>query len=65
MSAQAPEIERRLRISGVLLILGLVIEGASLLWSHPTAFLIFLFFGGLLIGAGILVFLYSLVASPH
>ncbi len=54
-------IERRLRISAVLLILGLMIEAASLRWSHPTAFLVFVIVGGSFVAAGILVYLYSLL----
>ena len=54
-------IEHRLRISGVLVILGLIIEAASLHWSHPTAFLLFVFLGGLSMTAGILVYLHSLL----
>ena len=35
------QIERALRISGVLLILGIVVEIISLLWEKPLAFLLF------------------------
>ena len=55
-------IERRLQVSAILLILGLVIEALSLLGSKPFAFLVFLFLGGLLMLSGILVYLYSLVS---
>ena len=55
-------IERRLQVSAILLILGLVIEALSLLGSRPFAFLVFLFLGGLLMLSGILVYLYSLVS---
>jgi hypothetical protein len=55
-------MERRLRIAGTLVVLGLLIELGSLLWSHPLAFILFIAVGGLLIGAGILVYLYSLVS---
>jgi type III secretory pathway component EscR len=55
-------IERRLQVSGILLILGLMIEALSLLGSRPFAFLVFLFLGGLLMLSGILVYLYSLVS---
>ena len=48
----------------MLIILGLIIEAFSLLWVHALAFIIFAFFGGLLIGVGILVYLYSLVSMP-
>ncbi|HWO01747.1 MAG TPA: hypothetical protein VNS63_21005 [Blastocatellia bacterium] len=56
-------MERRLCIAGMLIGLGLLIELASLLWSHPIAFILFIAAGGLLIAAGILVYLYSLVSG--
>jgi hypothetical protein len=56
-------IERRLRIAGTLIVLGLLIELGSLLWSHPLAFILFIAAGGLLIAAGIIVYLYSLVSG--
>ena len=57
-------MERRLKLSGVLIILGLIIEAFSLVWVHALAFLMFAFLGGLLMGVGILVYLYSLVSIP-
>ena len=48
----------------MLIILGLIIEAFSLFWVHALAFILFAFFGGLLIGVGILVYLYSLVSMP-
>lgn len=59
------EIQRSLRLSGVLLILGLGVELASLLWEKPLAFLLFAFVGGVLFLAGILVYLYSLVSATR
>ena len=61
MMRRRMNIERRLRISGVLVITGLIVEMASLKWSHPTAFLSFIFIGGFLIGTGVLFYLYSLL----
>lgn len=55
-------MERRIRIAGILLVSGLAVELISLMWSHPTAFLLFIFVGALLMGAGLLYYLYSLVA---
>ena len=54
MSSNEGRIERRLRHSGVLLILGLLVEAASLLWHHPLSFLGFMFVDGFLMGAGVL-----------
>ena len=54
--------ERRLQLSGILLIMGLLVEALCLLWTRPLAFVLFLSVGGLLLGLGILVFLFSLVS---
>jgi hypothetical protein len=61
--AKKINMERRLRLAGTLIVLGLLIELASLLWSHPLAFIVFIAAGGLLIGVGIVIYLYSLVSG--
>jgi hypothetical protein len=55
-------MERRLRVSGILIVLGLVVEALSLIRIHPLAFLGFMFVGGGLLVAGIAIYLYSLVS---
>ena len=55
-------MERRLRVSGVLIVLGLLVEALSLIRIHPLAFLAFMFVGGGLLVAGIAIYLYSLVS---
>ena len=55
-------LQRRIRLSSILLIIGLAIEAVSLKWAHPTAFLVFAFIGCAFIGLGMLIFLYSLVS---
>lgn len=57
-------IQHSLRISGMLLILGLAVELISLLWEKPLAFLLFAFVGGSLILGGVLTYLFSLVRLP-
>lgn len=57
----ANPLERRLQLSGIILILGLLVEGMCLLGRGPIAFILFVGFGGLLFGAGVLLYLYSLV----
>jgi hypothetical protein len=52
---------RRLEISGTLILLGLLVEAICLLWSRPIAFVVFVSLGGMLIGIGVVLFLYSLV----
>jgi hypothetical protein len=54
---------RRLRISGMLLIIALVIEALSLCWNTAIAFMSFAVVGGMFFASGILLFLYSLVPS--
>lgn len=63
MNSPTTKIEKRIRLSGILLIVGLLVELATLQWSHPTAFLFFLMLGGTLMAAGILLFLVSLVSA--
>jgi hypothetical protein len=55
-------IERRIRWSGLLVVAGLLLQMLTLPWTHPLAFLCFLLVGCPLVGAGILLFLYSLVS---
>jgi len=57
-------ISKRLRLAGLLIALGLVVEGLSLTWNHPLSFVAFLAIGGLLLLLGIVVYLTALV-SPR
>ena len=56
-------MERRLQYSGILVILGLMVEVLCLFWTRPIAFVIFLALGGLLLGFGMYLYLFSLVAK--
>ena len=62
METNGLKITARLRIAGVLVFLGLVIEAFTLTWNNPIAFLVFLGIGGLLTVIGILFYLLSLVS---
>jgi hypothetical protein len=53
----------KLQVSGILLIVGLVIEALSLCWNNAFSFMSFAVVGGLFFASGLLLFLYSLVAS--
>ena len=64
MTFSANPVERRLQISGLLIILGLLVEALCLAWRGPLAFLVFLGLGGLLLFAGVVFFLVSLVSTP-
>jgi hypothetical protein len=56
-------LERKLQLSGIILILGLVVEALCLLGHGPIAFIIFAGLGGILFTAGIFLYLYSLVST--
>lgn len=56
-------LERTLQLSGIILILGLVVECLCLLGHGPIAFMFFVGLGGLLFAVGILLYLYSLVGA--
>ena len=55
---------RRLRISGALIIAGLLVELLSLVRIHPLVFLTFMFVGGGFLIAGIALYLYSIMDAP-
>ena len=57
-------IDRRLRLSGMLLMLGLLVEGATLFaLDRPVGFLTFAGAGGLLVAAGIALYLWAIVSQ--
>jgi hypothetical protein len=64
MSNQEQRMASRLRVSGSLIIAGLVVEAASLVRIHPLAFLSFMFLGGGFLVAGIAMYLLSVVSMP-
>jgi hypothetical protein len=64
VNLSAHPVERSLQISGVLIILGLLVEALCLAWRGPLAFMVFLCVGGLLLFAGMALYLISLVSVP-
>lgn len=64
MTIAAPGLIRRLKLSGLLVALGLIVQALTLFWPHPTAFLVFLFLGGTLVAVGVLIYLFSIVSEP-
>jgi len=58
-------MNQRLQIAGVLVALGLIVEGWTLRSNNPIAFLIFLGIGGLMIFLGIVIYLLSLVSPAQ
>jgi hypothetical protein len=61
MTAQNP-MEKWLRVAGILVLIGLLVEVAALRWVHPAAFLVFAFIGIPIAALGIMTYLYSLVS---
>jgi hypothetical protein len=64
MPVQNAFVSKRLRLAGILVILGLLVQGVTLLWNHPLAFMAFLGLGGLLLFAGIVIYLFTLISAP-
>ena len=60
-----PTAERRIRVAAGLVLAGLIVELIALRWSHPAAFLAYAMWGIPLVGAGVLLFLYSLVSKAE
>ena len=58
-------LEGRLQLSGLLIVVGLGIEVATLYWNHPVSFFLFLCVGSLLVGAGMLLYLWSVVTRSE
>ena len=56
-------LDRKLQLSGIVLILGLVVESLCLLGHGPIAFMLFVGLGGVLFAVGILLYLHSLVSA--
>jgi hypothetical protein len=57
-------ITKKLRLAGMFIFAGALIQGLSLLWNHPLSFLAFLGIGGLASFIGLVVYLAALV-SPR
>lgn len=53
--------ERRIRLAALLELLGIAVEVISLRWAHPTAFLLFVGIGGLLLAAGVVLYLHTAI----
>jgi hypothetical protein len=63
MTQNQSRLHGKLKIAGYLLLAGLAVEGITLNWSHPTSFLLFIILGGVLILAGIAVYLLEIVTG--
>jgi hypothetical protein len=63
MDEQTPRVQHRLTVAASLLISGLLIEVVTLYWSSPLSFMLFIGLSGTLVGLGIIVYLFALVAT--
>ena len=53
----------RLRVSGLLIAVGLAVELATFFWNHPVSFFLFAVPGAALISAGMFLYLWSVVTG--
>ena len=65
MKTASVGIEKRLRLAGMLLIVGLGVEAICLQWARPIAFIVLVAFGGALCAGGIALYLYSLASATE
>ena len=63
MTENDSRLQRKLNTAAYLLIAGLAVEGITLHWAHPTSFLLFISLGGILIFAGIAIYLIAIVTA--
>ena len=61
MTEKSSRLQRKLKIAAYLLIAGLAVEGISLHWAHTTSFMLFISLGGVLVVAGIAIYLIAIV----
>jgi hypothetical protein len=63
MTENSSRLQKKLKLAGYLLITGLLVEAITLYWAHPTSFLFFIGLGGILVVAGVAVYLIALVTA--
>jgi hypothetical protein len=56
-------MERRLQISGIFLLMGILVEMLCVVWTRPIAFIVFVAIGGLFLAMGILAYLMALISK--
>ncbi|MEP7010388.1 MAG: hypothetical protein ABJC13_08720 [Acidobacteriota bacterium] len=55
--------DKRLRRAALLIAPGLAIQALTLSSAHPLAFIVFMFPGGFLVAAGIVMFLWAIASA--
>jgi hypothetical protein len=61
MTENTARLQHKLKTAACLLIFGLALEGITLHWAHPTSFLLFTALGGILVLAGIVIYLITII----
>ena len=56
-------ISKKLRLAGILIALGLIMEAVTLVWNHPLSFMAFLGGGVLLMLIGMAIYLWTIVSG--
>ncbi len=64
-SRLAPRLSARLQWAGILIAAGLIVELATLFWNHTVSLFLFLGLGMLLVGGGMLLYLWSVVTGSE
>lgn len=55
----------RLQLAGLLVATGIAVELGTLFWNHPISLFLFLTLGAGLVGAGMLLYLWSVVTRSE
>ena len=63
MTEKGSRLQRKLKTAAYLLITGLAVQGITLHLAHPTSFLLFIILGGILVLAGIAIYLIAIVTA--
>jgi hypothetical protein len=63
MTEKALSVQRKLKLSAFLLIVGLLVEGVTLYRAQPTSFVVFICISGTLVGLGILIYLLTIITA--
>lgn len=58
-------ISKKLRLAGILIALGLIMEAVTLVWNHPLSFMAFLAGGVLLMLIGMVLYLWTIVSGTQ
>ena len=60
-----PGLAGRLQLAGLLIAAGIVVELGTLFWNHPISLFLFLTLGAGQAGAGMLLYLWSVVTRSE